>query len=64
MECGKPLTLTVGTINDDYALFGKKITVTYNGAEIPVSEDNFSFTFTPIKDVSKIKVVVEDKPLE
>ena len=64
VECGKPLTLTVGTINDDYALFGKKITVTYNGAQIPVSEDNFSFTITPIKGVSKIKVVVEDKPLE
>ena len=64
VECGKPLTLTVGTINDDYALFGKKITVTYNGAEIPVSEENFSFTITPIKDASKIKVVVEDKPLE
>ncbi len=61
-EVGKPLTLTLMPSDDSHWLEGKKITVTYNGVELPVDENNFTFVVTPVKGVSKIKVIVIDKP--
>lgn len=61
--CGQAITLTLGVTDDaQYWLFGKKITVTYNGQELPVDEEKFTFTIIPVKGVSKIKVIVEEKP--
>ena len=62
-EVGKPLTLTLMPSDDSHWLEGKKITVTYNGVELPVDETNFTFVVTPAKGVSKIKVIIEDKPI-
>ena len=62
VEVGKAITLTLDVTSDDYSLFGKNIKVTYNGQELPVDENNFTFTLLPLKDVSKIKVVVTEKP--
>ena len=59
VEVGKAIPLTLGVSDDSKWLEGKKITVTYNGVNLPVDESNFSFAITPIKGVSKIKVVVE-----
>ena len=62
VECGKEIILTLGVTNEnDYFLFGKKITVTYNGQEVTVNEENFTFAIVPIKGVTKIKVTITDK---
>ena len=61
VTCGQGLNLTLAGADDDHYLEGKKITVTYNNKVSPVDEGNFVFTIIPVKGVSKIKVVVEDK---
>lgn len=62
VEAGKQITLTLDVTSDEYSLFGKNIKVTYNEKEIPVDENNFTFALLPVKGVSRIKVVVTEKP--
>lgn len=61
-EVGKAITLTLGVTDESkYFLEGKDISVTYNGAKLVVDETNYSFVITPVKDVTKIKVIVTEK---
>ena len=58
---GQEITLKLAPADDSHWLEGKNITVTYNGANLPVNEKEFTFPITPVKGVSIIKVVVTDK---
>ena len=61
-EVGKAITLTLGVTDESkYSLYDKDISVTYNGAKLVVDETNYSFVITPVKDVTKIKVIVTEK---
>ena len=62
-EVGKAITLTLGVTDESkYSLKDKDISVTYNGVKLTVDESNYSFVITPVKDVTKIKVIVTEKP--
>lgn len=61
-EVGKAITLTLGVTDESkYSLEGKDILITYNGVKLTVDESNYSFVITPVKDVTKIKVIVTEK---
>lgn len=61
-EVGKAITLTLGVTDErQYSFDDKDISVTYNGAKLAVDEANHSFVITPVKDVTKIKVIVTEK---
>ena len=55
VNVGQAINLKLGPIED---LYGKTITVTYNGVNVPVSTDTFEFTITPIKDVTALNVTI------
>ena len=60
VECGVALRLTLGVTDEsEYSLYEKKITVTYNGANVPVDLNDFTFTIIPVRTATLIKVVVE-----
>ena len=61
VECGANLTLKLVGADDEHFLFGKKITVTYNGQEQVVSSDEtgeFTFVIVPVKSATEIVVTV------
>ena len=62
IECGAPVVLEIKPTSDDYFLYGKKITVTYNGTNVSVNtaDEKYTFEITPIKTQTEIKVLVED----
>ena len=60
VEVGQPLNLTLAPADTEHWLEGKVINVTYNSQPVSVDPSNFQFTILPVKDVSLIKVVVQD----
>ncbi len=61
VECGANLKLKLVGADDEHFLFGKKITVTYNGQEQVVSADEtgeFTFVIVPVKSATEIVVTV------
>ena len=59
VNCGEKLTLKLAPADDDHSLYEKKITVTYNGQPVAVSEADFSFSIIPEKKATTIDVKVE-----
>ena len=61
-EVGQKIKLSLGVISEEYSLYDKIITVTYNGEILKVDENDFSFEILPLKGIENIKVVVANKP--
>ena len=61
-EVGQKIKLSLGVISEEYSLYDKIITVTYNGEKIAVDETDFTFEILPLKGIENIKVVVANKP--
>ena len=62
VNIGNKIALKLAPVDDSHWLEGKKITVTYNGAEVAVDTTTFMFEITPIKDVTALNVTIEDAP--
>ena len=61
-EVGQKIKLSLGVTSEEYSLYDKIITVTYNGEILKVDENDFSFEILPLKGIENIKVVVANKP--
>lgn len=57
---GQSLKLTVTGVDDDHPIYGKKVTVTYNGKDVPFSTEEYSFVIIPVKGAFTITVVVSN----
>ena len=64
VECGQSLALKLEPVDESHWLFGKKITVTYNGQPVTVSAEEFTFGIVPVKSGTTLAVNVEDQPLD
>ena len=61
-EVGQKIKLSLGVKSEEYSLYDKIITVTYNETQLTVDENDFTFEILPLKGIEKIKVVVANKP--
>ena len=61
------MSLRLAPADDMHYLFGKKVTVNYDGKDTIVQsteEGDFFITVLPVKTATVVKVTVEDMPLE
>ncbi len=61
VNVGEPVSYKLAGNDDEHSLFDKNIVITYNGANVPFNEQDYSFTLIPVKGVSEIKVVITEK---